>query len=101
MFAYRYVGPNDIRVAATSQPAGTEIRSPDDLRGWLASNPEGLSAGATFVVNLDGLLMLAPRRSEHVVCAAGREVLAAGEIRFRRVGRGFEALEATNQSTGY
>jgi hypothetical protein len=31
-------------------------------------------------VALDGLLMLAPRRSEHVALAGGRDVLAAGEM---------------------
>ncbi|MBL8955478.1 MAG: hypothetical protein JNK82_32185 [Myxococcaceae bacterium] len=101
MYAYRYAGPDELRVAATSQPPGREIRSREALREWLASNPEGLTEAATFVVNLEGRLLLAPRRSEHVACASGHEVLAAGEIRFRRRGDGFAAAEVTNQSTGY
>ena len=34
------------------------------------------------VVTLDGVLRLAPRRSEHVALAGGRHVLAAGEMTF-------------------
>ncbi|MEU6730442.1 hypothetical protein ABZ917_42625 [Nonomuraea wenchangensis] len=33
---------------------------------------------------MDGVLLLAPRRSEHVACAGGRPVLSAGEISFAR-----------------
>ncbi|MEE1782508.1 hypothetical protein PUR71_06170 [Streptomyces sp. SP17BM10] len=69
----------------------------------------------TFVVGLSGFLRLAPRRSEHVVCAGGESVLSAGEIRFeqgdfersdfeRSDGAGFSgwtAAEISNQSTGY
>ncbi|WP_254716477.1 hypothetical protein [Actinomadura sp. WMMB 499] len=51
----------------------------------------------TYVVDLDGVLRVAPRRSEHVACAGGRPVLAAGEIAF---GDG-RIAEVTNQSTGY
>ena len=51
----------------------------------------------TFVVTTDGVLRVAPRHSEHVVCAAGGEVLSAGEIRVER-GR---VLSVSNQSTGY
>jgi hypothetical protein len=53
------------------------------------------------VAGLDGWLRLAPRRSEHVDCAAGQPVLAAGEVRFARDGAGWSVSEITNQSTGY
>jgi hypothetical protein len=55
----------------------------------------------TFVVDLDGVLWLAPRRTEHVACAGGREVLAAGEISFRSDVDGWYVDEVSNQSTGY
>jgi hypothetical protein len=55
----------------------------------------------TFVVTEDGSLCVADRRSEHVACAGGAPVLAAGEITFHRVGSSVEAEEVTNQSTGY
>ena len=55
----------------------------------------------TFVVDLEGVLRLAPRRSEHVACAGGRPVLSAGEVSFERGPDGWEVTSATNQSTGY
>src|SRR6266542_3004531 len=51
----------------------------------------------TFVVSLDGK----PRRSEHVDCAAGQPVRAAGEVLFARDGTGWSVSEISNQSTGY
>lgn len=55
----------------------------------------------TFVVAVDGVLRLALRRSEHVACAGGAEVLGAGEIAFARDGAGWTVSEVSNQSTGY
>jgi hypothetical protein len=99
---YRYVGPEEIRRAAESSPAGTVVDSPVALERWLDAHPDALDEGATFIVTMEGLLKLAPRRSEHVACAGGEPVLAAGEIRFRRTGKNrLEAAEVTNQSTGY
>ncbi|RKH95581.1 hypothetical protein D7Y15_41915 [Corallococcus sp. AB030] len=46
-------------------------------------------------------MRLAPRRSEHVACAGGEEVLAAGEIRFHRGLAGPSVTDVSNQSTGY
>ncbi len=98
---YRYVGPAAIRDRPRGE-AGTCIRSPADLARWLHTEPEALQAPATFVVDADGQLRLAPRRSEHIDCAAGDPVRAAGEIRFARSPReGFVVVEITNQSTGY
>jgi hypothetical protein len=50
---------------------------------------------------IDGTLRLAARRTEHVACAQGAPVLAAGEIRFTRAELLPQVLEITNQSTGY
>lgn len=98
---YRYVGPTAIRDRPRGE-AGTCIRSPADLARWLHTEPEALRAPATFVVDADGLLRLAPRRSEHIDCAAGDPVRAAGEVRFARSSRDrFVVVEITNQSTGY
>lgn len=52
-------------------------------------------------MSADGDLLLAPRRSEHVHCAGGRDVLAAGEITFRRDGQVWRAVAVTNHSTRY
>jgi hypothetical protein len=74
----------------------------DSLDGWLAGRDRReLVEPFTFVVALDGLLRLAPRRSEHVALAGGRDVLAAGEIRFTLDETGWRVAEVTNQSTGY
>lgn len=99
---YAYVGPSEIRDAAASSPAGTPITSPDNLSAWIATQADDAEADcsvtATFVVTLDGILRLAPRRSEHVACASGGPVLSAGEITFSRNGT---IVSVTNQSTGF
>lgn len=55
----------------------------------------------TFVVDQAGLLRLSPRRSEHVACAGGQPVLAAGEISFTTADSGWPVSAVSNQSTGY
>ncbi|SNT28619.1 hypothetical protein SAMN05421812_104249 [Asanoa hainanensis] len=44
---------------------------------------------------------MAPRQSEHVACAAGQDVLAAGEITFGENSDGYFVEAVSNQSTGY
>ncbi|MER5521665.1 PfkB family carbohydrate kinase [Streptomyces sp. NPDC002763] len=62
---------------------------------------DGLGAEPfTFVVGMDGVLRLAPRRSEHVACAGGDMVLSAGEISFMREAEQWTVSEVSNQSTG-
>lgn len=99
---YEYVGPAELRDAAKSQASGTGIATLDDLRAWLASvemdrSPDGTHI-ATFTINLDGKMLLAPRRSEHVACASGGPVLSAGEIGFDDE---LTVTEISNQSTGF
>lgn len=101
LHAYTYVGPEEIRRSVSAFPAGTPITSTRDAEAWLQSHPEAFTEGATYVVDLQGRLRLAPRRSEHVACAGGEEVLAAGEIRFRQSGPRLAVAELSNQSTGY
>jgi hypothetical protein len=99
---YRYRGPAELR----DRPA-TEDRTRVDTRAgldrWLAGRAAGdRSEPFTFVVDVDGTLWLAPRRSEHVGCAGGGDVLAAGEMRFAPTGAGDWVVdEVSNQSTGY
>jgi hypothetical protein len=55
------------------------VTSQEVLTAWLTSRGASeIAEPLTFVVTLDGYLRLAPRRSEHVDCAAGQDVLAAG-----------------------
>jgi hypothetical protein len=103
---YRYVGPPDIKARSATHPPGREIRTPADLRAWLTESAHPTDAGqlvpATFVIDPAGRLLIADRHSEHVACAAGRDVLAAGEIFFLiERGSAVSVAEVTNQSTGY
>lgn len=59
------------------------------------------SVTATFVIDSEGGLRIADRHSEHVACAAGNPVQAAGEICFERSGSEVMVSEVSNQSTGY
>jgi hypothetical protein len=99
-FAYPYIGPDALRRSLIGAAEGERITSESSLREWIAKNPDGLREGCTFVVGLDGVLRLAPRRSEHVACAGATEVLAAGELRFA-LGPRVKLIEASNQSTGF
>jgi hypothetical protein len=99
MYRYAYVGPEELRAAVLPAAEGQRIGSRADFERWVSSRD--LAEPFTFVVGVDGVLRLAPRRSEHVACAGGGEVLSAGEIGFGRSGDGWYVREVTNQSTGY
>jgi hypothetical protein len=99
---YGYVGPAVLAERARPGPDVITVTSADVLAQWLAGRPaEELSEPFTFVVGLDGQLRMAPRRSEHVDCAVGQRVLAAGEVLFVRDGAGWSVREVSNQSAGY
>ncbi|MFC3504651.1 hypothetical protein ACFOOK_27300 [Micromonospora krabiensis] len=99
---YRYVGPADVRASVGDSPEGTPIRSPADLDAYLAAtDPRDRDEPLTYVIDPAGTLRLAPRRSEHVTCAGGGEVLGAGEIAFAAEPDGWVVTEVSNQSTGY
>ena len=99
---YRYVGPPDLRSAVRPGSTGHAVRCATDLATWLSGRETAeLSEPFTYVVAADGLLRLAPRRSEHVACAGGGDVLAAGEMGFRHVSACWAVHEVTNLSTGY
>jgi hypothetical protein len=96
---YSYVGPDSLR--SLPGPPGASVTCPADLERWLAEQG-GAEEPFTFVIRADSpVLRLAPRRSEHVACAGGQEVLAAGEMAFVRAGAGWAVAEVSNQSTGY
>lgn len=99
---YRYVGPAHVRQAMSPGSLGRPIRSLGDLQSWAAaSDALDLAEPHTFVVDRDGVLRVAPRRSEHVACAGGGHVRGAGEITFTRDSDGWHVVEVSNQSTGY
>lgn len=99
---YAYIGPASVLARAMEEPAGVAITDRGALARWLLANDEATREGATFVVTDDGVLRVAPRRSEHVACARSELVLTAGEIVFARGANGsLKVSEVTNQSTGY
>lgn len=105
MKVYRYVGPRRIaeRVAVSSE--GTVVRSSRDVLAWIAASSQELDPDgcviATFVVDDAGLLKIADRRSEHVVCAGGACVRSAGEMTFAIRDGEVSVAAVSNQSTGY
>src|SRR4051812_11915950 len=97
---YGYVGPDEVR--ALSRTASATVDGQADLDRWLAAQSRRDAADPfTFVVTVDRVLRLAPRRSEHVACAEGGDVLAAGEMAFVSTASGWAVGEVSNQSTGY
>jgi len=98
MQAFTYVGPEEIRVRSCTAPSGTPILSRPEIVAWLRSQDADEDGWATYVVNVRGSLVVAPRRSEHVACAGGEAVLAAGEVLFESDGT---VSAITNNSTGY
>jgi hypothetical protein len=98
---YRYIGPTAVRERAAGDPPGRAIANREDLEAFVHEHPEAVREAATFVVDASGALRLAPRRSEHVACAGGGPVRAAGELRFARRGAALVVVEASNQSTGF
>ncbi|MEU6344601.1 hypothetical protein ABZ883_27050 [Streptomyces sp. NPDC046977] len=99
---YRYVGPAALRAAVRPGTAGRPIRRAGDFAAWAAEQTAAdLAEPFTYVVDVAGVLRLAPRRSEHVACAGGGEVLGAGEIAFRATSGEWAAVEVSNLSTGY
>ncbi|WP_418955350.1 hypothetical protein [Streptomyces tritici] len=99
---YTYLGPPDL-VPARPGGGGRAVPSPAAFAQWAAGRAAGeWEEPFTYVVGTDGVLRLAPRRSEHVDCAGGAAVLAAGELGFGRAGDGrWTVTEVSNLSTGY
>ncbi|MFC9330861.1 hypothetical protein [Kitasatospora sp. NPDC057015] len=99
---YRYVGPADPRAAVQPGYGGFRVRTAADFATWVAERAaEELADPFTFVIDTDGVLLLAPRRSEHVACAGGQPVLSAGEMSFQHASGRWAVDGVSNQSTGY
>lgn len=99
---YGYVGTREVLEAVQGAPEGAAIHARDDLQRWADAQDDwqGDALTATFVVMPDGTLRVAPQRSEHVACAGGGQVLAAGEL-VVCLHPGLAVVSVTNQSTGY
>src|SRR4051794_29435199 len=99
--SYRYVGPRGL----PQGPPGRAIQSVTDVTSWIAETHQRPDAAgmyaATYIVAPDGLPRLADWRSEHVACAGGGEVLAAGELFLTIDGNTLRVEAISNLSTGY
>lgn len=95
MRRYAYVGPDAVRQSVAGRAPGTAIRTADELAPLLRGEP------MTFVVDGEGTLRVADRRSEHVACSGGGDVLSAGELTAARDGATVRVTDISNQSTGY
>lgn len=103
---YNYIGPTQILKRVKSIYKGTIIKKSEDIFHWISQQNESVKTGdlviCTFVIDLDGNLLIADRHSEHVQCAFGKEVLSAGEIGFVLEKNNQIYVDSiTNQSTGY
>lgn len=99
---YRFVGPETVRRMSLVDRKRWRIERPGDLNA--AARELGASGGsfsATYIVAPDAGLWIASLRSEHFACAAGGDVLAAGEITFELAGKMWSVREINNRSTGY
>jgi hypothetical protein len=103
---YRYVGDETIKqTAPTGSESRTLVQGPGDVLSWITETEQAVDSEgtvvATFVIDPQGRLWIADRRSEHFHCAGGGEVLSAGEVTFHVTDNTVEVIEISNQSTGY
>ena len=102
---YHYVGSHDPQKVISQPSDRAQILQPDDVLWWIEETQQEVeddgSVITSFIVDTIGQLWIADRRSEHVVCAAGQPVLAAGEITFGIEKQDVWVSEVSNQSTGY
>ncbi|MCI0705007.1 MAG: hypothetical protein L0241_28440 [Planctomycetia bacterium] len=99
---YHYVGSRTIAERSALVAGGTPIMSPEDVVRWMKAT--GLSANTsseitvTFVVSEEETLLIADRHSEHVACAGGKPVLAAGELTFALAGNRVSVTRGSNHT---
>ncbi len=102
MKAYQYIGPIEILDRIDRESLGQAISSSKDLIDWLERMVYAQDfVTLTYIVDQEGSLRIAPRETEHVACAGGNSVLAAGELTVEFIGNEVSVAEITNLSTGY
>jgi hypothetical protein len=103
--AYQYIGPHEIQQMLDRPSERLLILHPNDIYTWLNTTQlkalRDQSVNVTFIIDIAGHLWIADRHSEHIACAAGQPVLAAGEMTFIIQNQKVRVSEITNQSTGY
>lgn len=103
---YEYIGPQEILEQIKPEFQGKRITTIQDIYHWISKHHNKPKIGkiviCTFIINLEGQLVIADRHSEHVQCALGEAVKSAGEISFLIEKQQQVSVEMiTNQSTGY
>lgn len=106
---YHYVGPADLLALVALPVEHQALGSVDDWFGWLARTGQGDRHGrpeehtVTYTVDTQGQLWVTDRHCEHVACARGKPVTAAGELTIwsHLTSRRWEVVYCSNQSTGY
>jgi hypothetical protein len=102
---YAYVGSKDVRRLLERNLPRYLIESANDVLHWIDDSRQVRSREktviATFIIDIQQRLWVNDRRSEHIVCAAGEDVLSAGEMTFAIHHQNVEVVEVTNQSTGF
>ncbi len=76
---YHYVGPEEVFASSAHLSTGEQIRDLWEFVAWFQKRREEMDSGLIWV-DASGRFYLAPRRSEHVSCARGGPVRAAGEM---------------------
>jgi len=100
MRTYRYVGSEEIARQAQAAIERLQPTAPADIRAWSARVKRS-ALEFTYIVDTGGNLWLSDRRTEHVACARGAQVLGAGEIEIALGPDRVTVASITNQSTGY
>ncbi len=103
---YEFVGNTDLLRLVKPELKGYCIESGADIEYWIKKNDQKLDGNseitATFIIDLNHNLLINDRHSEHVVCAAGGNILSAGEIAFELLkNKTYVISQITNLSTGY
>ncbi|MGB1285098.1 MAG: hypothetical protein ACPG7F_01080 [Aggregatilineales bacterium] len=99
---YSYIGSDNILKNLPESSIRMSVQSPDDILKWMDKyHQTDYPVTVTFIIDTQERLWINERRSEHVLCAAGGNVLSAGEMTFNLSESVPSVIAVTNQSTGY
>ncbi|AZZ91839.1 hypothetical protein EUZ85_14310 [Hahella sp. KA22] len=102
---YSYVGPKDLLLLVDNDVERFAIYSHLDVLDWKSKTEQTLQKDktitATYIIDTNDTLYIGDRHMEHVSCAIGDHIKAAGEITFEITTHQVSIIGATNQSTGY
>ena len=104
MDIYSYVGPKHIINSVSYNIQKFRVTNSENVKQWIQKTSQVMerdySIIATYIIDEQQQLWITDRRYEHVACAEGKRVLAAGEMTFL-VENNVSISEISNQSTGY